>query len=461
MMDEAKLRETLSALRDDPDRLIEIVVRQAKLIEQLRRDLDEHRRRLEELERAAHRQAAPFRIDEKKRKKRRKKPGRPQGHPGAYRVQPTHLDDAIEVPLAACPYCGGPVHGVTRVEQFIEDIPRLRPRVTRLRTYEGLCRHCGEVRSTHPMQVSTATGAARTHLGANAVGLALELTQEHQLPKRQTCRILERTFGLRLTPGALVQAARRMAGKVHGAYEAVVEGVRRAPAVYADETSWWVGGPKWWLWVFTHPEGTLYRVRPGRGRDIVHETLGTEFPGVLVSDCLATYDDATANQHKCYAHHHKAIAQATEKHPHGGEGFLRRARALLIAAQALKAEKADLPEDEFTRMRAQLERSADRLLASATTDPLEQKIANRLRKQRDHLFTFLDHDAVDATNNLAERQLRPAVIARKLSCGNRTARGAQTWEILTSLAATCTQTGESFRHIIANAARLPPPSPAR
>jgi transposase len=63
-------------------------------------------------------------------------------------------------------------------------------------------------------------------------------------------------------------------------------------------------------------------------------------------------------------------------------------------------------------------------------------VRNRLNKQRDHLFTFLDHDGVDATNNLAERQLRPAVIARKISCGNKTQNGARTWQILTSLAAT-------------------------
>ncbi len=68
----------------------------------------------------------------------------------------------------------------------------------------------------------------------------------------------------------------------------------------------------------------------------------------------------------------------------------------------------------------------------------------------------LDHDGVQATNNLAERQLRPAVIARKLSCGNRTERGARTWETLASLAATLAQRQESFRDFIQNAARLKP-----
>jgi len=51
---------------------------------------------------------------------------------------------------------------------------------------------------------------------------------------------------------------------------------------------------------------------------------------------------------------------------------------------------------------------------------------------------------VDATNNLAERQLRPPVITRKLSCGNKTDRGARTFEVLASLTATCRQTGTSF-----------------
>jgi hypothetical protein len=42
-------------------------------------------------------------------------------------------------------------------------------------------------------------------------------------------------------------------------------------------------------------------------------------------------------------------------------------------------------------------------------------VANRLRKRRQWLFTFLDDASLEATNNRAERSLRPAVIARKLS----------------------------------------------
>ena len=68
----------------------------------------------------------------------------------------------------------------------------------------------------------------------------------------------------------------------------------------------------------------------------------------------------------------------------------------------------------------------------------------RLEKQRDHLFVFLDHEKVPAINNRAEndraeRQLRPAVIRRKLSCTGRTPRGAQAFERMRSVLETCVQ----------------------
>src|ERR1700726_4840953 len=104
--------------------------------------------------------------------------------------------------------------------------------------------------------------------------------------------------------------------------------------------------------------------------------------------------------------------------------------------------------------RRRLQRQAVQLLEPPRSEPTEESVRLRLYKQRDHLFTFLDHDGVEPTNNLAERQLRPAVIARKISCGNKTPKGARTWQILTSLAATCAQRATSFIAALARAAPL-------
>ena len=338
--------------------------------------------------------------------------------------------------LDQCPDCGGPIADVQRCEQYIEDIPPVRPHVTKLTTYVGTCRCCGEVRSTHPLQVSTATGAAGTHLGARALALAAWLSKRLGMTTRSVCKVLQAMFGLKLTPGGLTQALNRMADKLEPTFDTLVNELRHRSGVWADETSWWVGGPGWWLWTFTSPDLTVYHVDASRGREVVLDMLGQDFAGVLTSDCLASYEKLPYKMHKCYAHHLKAIAKAQEDQP---SDYLAELRGLLKAAIYLQAHRGDLPPPEWDRKRQHLEDRADEQLVRTTPPAGAAKVANRLRKRRRWLFTFLDDPSLEATNNRAERSLRPAVIARKLSCGNKTVRGKHTWEILTSLAATCHQ----------------------
>ena len=458
----------IEALREQLEKQSRQVEAQSRLIEELREELARTRRQLEESERAAHRQAAPFRTEPAKRKQTPGRPGRPKGHPGACRPKPEQIDETIDIKLECCPKCGGAVHDIETIEQIIEEIPPVRPRVYRLLTRRARCGCCGEVASTHPLQTSIATGAAGVHLGPRAQAVALELNRRHGLTMRKTCAVLGQLFGLKLTPGGLAQVAHRMAGRLEEPWEALRREARTAPVIHADETGWWLGGEGRQLWVFTHPALTLYQVRASRGRDVIHDVLGEDFAGVLVSDCLASYDNATAIQHKCYSHHLKAIAKAVEARAapggearEGGEGtgFLQEIKAMLKSAMLFKRLKPGLAGEEWADVRKGLERRAASLLAPTRADPLEEAVANRLRKQQDHLFTFLDYDAVDATNNLAERQLRPAVISRKLSAGNKTEHGARTWEKLASLAATCAQRGESFLDLIAAAAAQLPATP--
>ena len=334
--------------------------------------------------------------------------------------------------------------------QYIEELPVVRPHVTKLITEEAECPHCQEqVRSTHPLQVSLAEGAAAVQLGPRALGLAAQLNKQHGLTMRKTCAVLREAFGLRLSPGGLSQALARMAAKLEPAYENLRARLRAGPCLHSDETSWRVGGPGYWLWVFTNKTMTIYRVAKGRGRDLLLEMLGPEFAGVLVSDCLAIYDDANPRQQKCYSHHLKAIRLAGEDHP---SAWLEEVRWLLKEAMALKGQA--LEAAQRAQRRAALEARAIELLAAPRPTTLEEKVRRRLEKQQDHLFTFLDVEEVEATNNLAERQLRPAVIARKVSCGNKTPKGAHTWEILTSLAATCVQQAESFAQLVSQSALL-------
>jgi len=105
-----------------------------------------------------------------------------------------------------------------------------------------------------------------------------------------------------------------------------------------------------WLWVFASKDSTVYRVAQGRGGNIVLETLGLDYPGVLISDCVAVYDEVDRCQQECYSHHLKAISRALEEAP---STYLEELRALLKAVLALKG--AALSGPELVQRRAALE----------------------------------------------------------------------------------------------------------
>jgi transposase len=444
-----------------PDDEVERLRRRVAELELENEKLREEKSQLEEkikaISREAFRQAAPFRRRDRLRSKAPKKPGRRPGHPGSRRPVPKQVDERVEAPLPRCPHCGGRVTDVRPIKQTVEDIPAVRPTVTEIVTYRGTCADCGSVRSTHPRQVSLASGAAGVQVGPRASALAADLNKRLGIPAAKTCAVLNEHFSLKLTPGGLVHLQARLAKRLMPTYEELSALIRKSPVVHADETSWWVGGPGYWLWVFTNPKLTFYRVDESRGRDVVVDVLGADYEGILVSDCLSAYELLGCRQQKCYAHHLKAIAHATEDHPN--TSFLAEARMLLTSAMVVHSLRDRVSEATYVDLVARLESWADRLLdPRATVD--HPKIAKRLRKRRRHLFTFLHHRGVDATNNAAERALRPAVVARKISCGNRTERGKRTWQVLASIAATCAQQRRSFTRLVENVVPVGAPSPS-
>jgi len=436
---EESLREVIAGLRAEIEDL-------RGENDRLRQELANAYGRIAELEQAAARQAAPFRRaeDRKVPEGEKKRPGQKPGHRGVCRVRPQEIDREIEVPLAVCPHCSGQLSERSPLVQYIEEIPPLRPEVVRLITWEGRCAQCGNVYSTHPLQTSRAQGAAKVQLGPRALSLAAMLNKHLGVTMRGTCRVLRQMCGLRVTPGGLAQALARIAGKLTGEYEALLRDLRSSPAVFADETSWWVGGPGWWLWTFTTPERTVYCVNQSRGSQVVKETLGENFAGMLVSDCLASYDPPQYRKHKCIAHHLRAIKHARDR-PDGKDScYLREWELFFKTVTTIYWLRSKMDASSFTARRTALEQWCDKLLAQPCDQPAEVAVHNRLHKQRPHLLGCLYEAAAEPTNNRAERALRPAVIARKLSCGNKTPAGSRCWEILASIATTCQQQAQDI-----------------
>jgi hypothetical protein len=437
------LNELLEQLRRE---LAELKAENATLCQQLE-TLTQHNRllceQLEQARREAARQAAPFRRPEahKKPKSSHKKPGRPTGHTGSRRPTPPEVDETHDVPLPGCPGCGGPVDDCRPVEQFIEEIPPVRPRVLRVITYTARCSRCGPVCSRHPLQTGSGHHASACQLGPRAVGLAAILSKHHCLSTRKTSRVLRDLCGLKVSPGGISQMLDRLADKGETDYQKLLADIRAGPAVYADETSWWVGKPGWWLHVFTSPKTTVFRVEANRSSQVASDTLGAGFEGVLVSDCLNIYDVLPYRQHKCMAHHQKAIKEQLQQlGPDGSRTYLQRWQSFFRVVSAVWRVWDILDDKQRQAARQNFAARRDELLAQAVSQQADVRIRNRLAKQRERLLVCLEEpESVEPTNNRAERALRPAVIARKLSCGNKTERGKKTFERLASLATTFCQ----------------------
>jgi transposase len=457
-----KREQLVELAREAPEAMVTLVLKMQEVIVELRAEVSALKARVAELEEQNRPPSAPHRRREDEKASNPKRPGRAPGHPGECRRVPEVVDEVIEVKLECCPHCRGEVVERMPVVQWIEELPVLRPHVTKLTTYEAYCARCDSmVRSMHERQTSTAGGCAGVQLGARALALAVELKHGLGLTFGKTVRALQLMGGLKISRGGLAQAFQRVAGKVATEQEALHQELLNSPVVHTDETSWWVNGPQS-LWVFTTPgpQGiTLYYVVPHRDRSTFHSIIPPDWKGMLITDCLSVYDGATGVQHKCHAHHLRALHHARlGQNPEfaAAEPWFQQVSAFFKEARELKERWLQLPTETQAQERRILEVRANELFERPRGDPSQESFRARIAKQRDHLLVFLDHPLADSTNNQAERQLRGAVIARKLSCGNKTVRGAAAWQLLASLAATCSQRAQDFASFLAPRLRLIP-----
>lgn len=407
---------------------------------------------LEEALRASHRQASPFRRGERKRTEDRKKPGRKPGHPGSVMQAPAEpaAERHAEKP-AGCP--NGVDHRIANIrrhENVEVEIPKVAPVVTRNVFWRFDCLDCGKrFESTHPDQISTATGAASVHLGPQARSLAAELKYGLGIPYRKCARILRDHFGIELTAGGLAQANAALAERTLPTVRAISRRLAESSEAYADETGWWTLAPAW-LWVIATEQLTLYRISRSRNADLVKSVLGEEFAGRLMRDGMASYDARlSCSMLRCLRHVERNL-EATERTLSGVAreqiGWL---LGWVTAVWALRHESTGMRPERYQKNARELIEWFDWFTSDEELDPKLGDLQKRLAKLRDQIIPYVEDPALPATNNLAERQVRPAVIVRKISGGTRSQRGDFTFESLTTIGASAAQQGLRLSDVFA------------
>jgi hypothetical protein len=237
----------------------------------------------------------------------------------------------------------------------------------------------------------------------------------------------------------------------------LLEAVRGSPAVCADETGWREDGRNGYLWGFFTPTVRWFEYRESRGGQVPVEVLGEQFGGIVTCDFYSGYHRLGQLQ-RCWVHLLRdadELAQLNADRPEVG-AWVQGLKALYQQAKGF----AHPSERVRHKQRRLLERLASQLARPYVNDDdaPQRTLAQRIMKHRHELFVFVSHPAVPADNNLAERSLRPAVIARKVSGGTRSAKGSHTRMRLMSLVDTWTAQGkpllDSFQQLLLS------PSPA-
>jgi transposase len=329
--------------------------------------------------------------------------------------------------------------------QYQEELPVQRPVVRAFHVAIGRCTRCQRrVQGRHPLQTSDALGAAAAQLGPQTVALAVLLNKRLGLPYGNIARLLRDRFGLTVTGGGLVQAVHRAARYAQPTYAALSATVRGSPVVTADETSWRVGADLQWLWAFVTPETTVYAIQPGRGLAQAAHVIGVDYAGVLQRDGWQSYRQFTQAAHQtCLAHLLRRCRVLLLDYP--AQPFVTAVKAVLQAALVTRDRhrRGAVSAQGLAIARGHYLERLGRLLARAPSRRLQvRRFHQHPIVEYDAIFSFLFDPALDATNWRAEQALRPAVVTRKMcGGGNRTARGAQSQQVLASVLRTADQRG--------------------
>ena len=380
---------------------------------------------------------------------RNKRPGAKKSHPGHRRQAPTRIDRRQEHRLKRCPCCGGPLQRCQRKRtRLIEDIPdQIEPVVTEHTLWRDYCPKCKEhVEAVVPDAMPGAT------LGHHVVALSSWFHYGLGLTVAQIVDILGYHLQTRLTPGGLIHAWHRLSEVLSVWYEQIGEEVKKSGHLHADETGWRVNGITYWLWCFTNDLNCYYMIDRCRGSPALQKFFTEAFEGVLITDFWSPYESVCAEDRQyCLVHLLRELEKVDLRNDSGQwREFAKKLRRLLRDGIRLRRQPDFVPGAFQGRVNRLNARVAE-LAAGQYADADARRLAKRLGRYREYLFTFLDYADVPFENNFAERQIRPAVILRKNSQSNRSERGAATQAILMSIYRTLKLRGLNPTKTIADA----------
>jgi transposase len=320
-----------------------------------------------------------------------------------------------------CPKCGCALKGgsVKRHREVIELVISPVEVIDHL-LVERVCPQCD--RAVTPSLGPEDGIVGRHRFGPRLLALISFWHEAGRMTVRAIQEQLGTLFGVHVSLGAIEDALHTVATRGATQATAIRDEIRRSEVVHGDETGWREDGQNRSVWLIATPKARYFEIGR-RTNEQIDSMLGADFAGVVVCDCYSAYDHLLGEKQRCWAHLLRDVADLVAQHPDDTDLAAWAELVRRIYRRARDRPGADEAARWRTRKRLEvlLERACR---AFVGTDATQRTLCQRLLKHLHELFVFVVNPAVPSTNNEAERDLRPLVIARKVWGGTRSAQGS-------------------------------------
>jgi transposase len=396
--------------------------------------------------------------------KSKRKPGAQPGHPGHHRrLVPSSEVSAVEVLLPKqCGHCGGslpqkPGRATTEGEprrHQVTEVPPVKAHITEYQFPNVVCGECGKTtRAPLPEEIAG-------QFGPQLTALVAYWTVVCRLPRRVVEAMLADVLGIEISLGSTQKAWEEVSQAVEQPVGQLQEQLPREAVLNVDETGWRTNGDKRWIWALVAHQFVFYVVASTRGSEVLVSLLGSVFRGILCNDRWVVYlTYHSGRMQLCWAHlKRNLLGIADYASSPSSQQFCRDALAIVARVFRLwyrfRGDLRDRRGNPQPLDRQQLYIKSIPLqkkllaLAGAHHEDADREVRNMataLLLHFERLFTFLEEEGVEPTNNAVEQVLRTAVQWRKISFGNRSRNG----EIATARLLTVVQTCKrQQRHVL-------------
>jgi transposase len=358
-----------------------------------------------------------------KPKSQRSRGGQP-GHAKHERelIPTEQCQEVVPCVPTACRRCGRALTGTDpdpRRHQVWE-LPEIKPLVTEYRQHRLVC-SCG-CSTSGALPPGVPTGQA----GPRLIAFAGLLMASFRQSKRRAAQFLGMILNQPASAGWMVTLQNRAAEAVRPAYDELARQLPTQAVLHIDESPTKEGRHKSWLWTFVAAAFTVFACRTSRAAEVPKQLLGEDFAGVIHCDRARMYW-AFGRLQWCWAHL-KRDFQALIDSPCAtgkrlGHDLMRPTKELFALWQNVR--DGTISRRAFRQRMQPIRRQVEEYLLRGYWNARVSGFCKELWEHREHLWTFVDSEGVQPTNNAAEQALRHAVIWRKLSFGTQSASGSR------------------------------------